>query len=118
MYDNNVAKLLNDAYTKKHKFQKQHTVGNIIRWVVKRLSAIDEKNVKLFPEYVEMVDIIKDHFESKADCDFDTCKESKYTDYHSLAGPEEVCLTCMKSKKKTPLFALMHDHYDPDWENF
>lgn len=113
-YDNAVAKLLNDAYTKEHKFQKQHTVGNIIRWVVKKLSAIDEKNVKLFPEYVEMVDIIKDHFESKAECDFDTCKESKYTDYHSLGGPEEVCLTCMKSKKKTPLFAPMHDH-DDEW---
>jgi hypothetical protein len=116
LYDEGVAKLLNDAYMKEHKSQKQHNVGGILRWVVKKLSTIDEKNIKIFPEYVEILDIVKDHFESKDECDFDTCKESKYMDYSDLGGPKKVCLTCLKSKEVENVFKTYHD--TDDWGQF
>lgn len=117
LYDEQIVKYLMDSYTKENKGVKSHSLRGIVKWLVKKLDEIDNKNLIIFPEYVEVLEVIRDHFSSE-DCDFGTCKEMKYTDYSAIGGPEEFCTTCNKSQKKLGFYSKQNFHGEPMWGGF
>lgn len=117
LYDEQIVKYLMDSYTKENKGVKSHSLGGIVKWLVKKLDEIDNKNLIIFPEYVEVLEVIRDHFNSE-ECDFGTCKEMRYTDYSAIGGPEEVCTTCNKSQKKLDFYSRSNAFGEPMWGSF